>query len=263
MSLAAILAFAFVVGFGFLLVWDAWRLIHLPQPLDRITEAHATAYSRLAEYGFWTLRHLLAAITGAELRRQRLMKVLLCAALFGLVLTPIVLAAQAANLREVATHPVAFAIGTAVWSVVVESPSLPYRIERYAPDSRLVPPIAAAAIVIFFDVTICAITLANVAYDEAEAFATGAAFVAVGDLVSAAVGLTMAAIPEYPLKDPVPPQISEDDDGNRPRTPPEDPIEVEPAAEKPSPWQRDGKRPVGASEFLRRRLRARRERTRD
>lgn|GEM_PF-4621486 len=218
MSLSALLLFASVVFIGGLLAWNAWQLAHREDWIARVTNTHATAYSRLAEYAFWSLRHLIAAFTEPSGRRRRLSRAFLCMGMFALVLTPIVIAAQAANLEEVAAHPVAFAIGTAAWSVVVESPSLPYRVQIHAPDSRLVPPIAAAAIVATLDLTIGIIALAGTAADDAEAFATGAAFVAAGDLISGLVGLTTASMREYPFKDPAGP-ASEVKDADDPKPP--------------------------------------------
>ena len=198
----SLIPFACIVVFASVLVWDAIRLSKYKNWLDRVTKTHATVYSRLAEYGFWAIRHLIAALTDGQDRRLRLRKAAFSAGVFGLVILPILIAAQVASGSEVAEHAVAFAIGTAIWSIVVETPNLPYRVQDRVPATRLVPLAAGAAIVAFLDLAIGVLALAGAASGATHAFATGAAFVAAGDLVSGLVGLTIAAAASYPLGDP-------------------------------------------------------------
>lgn len=200
-----LLLFVGIPVIGLLLVRDAIRLSRHSNQIARVQETHATLYSRLAEYGFWFLRHIVIGFKQRQGRGARFRRALLSLGAFCLLFAPVLVAAQMANLSAVAHHTVAFAIGTAVWSFIVESPSLPYRIKVHTPTTTLVHPVAVASIIAALDLTIGAFAIAGAVGGASEAFAIGAAFVAVGDLISALIGLTVAAASTYPFKDPDPP----------------------------------------------------------
>jgi hypothetical protein len=200
-----LLLFVGIPVFGLILVRDAIRLSQHGNQIARVQETHATLYSRLAEYGFWFLRHTVIGVKQRQGRGARFRRALLSLGTFWLLFVPVLVAAQMANLSAVGHHTVAFAIGTAVWSFIVESPSLPYRIKIHTPTTTLVHPVAVASIIAALDLTIGAFAIAGAVGGATEAFAIGAAFVAAGDLISALIGLTVAAASTYPFKDPEPP----------------------------------------------------------
>lgn len=217
--MGVILFVGVVVVFGLLLVSSAIRLARKDDWFERVTESQATLYSRLAEYGFWTLRHLTEALREPRERSRRLRRAFLCVLAFVAVATPVFLAANVASLGSVAGHTVAFALGTAAWSMVVESPSLPRRVQAHAPPATvLIPPAAGALIVAILDLVVGGLALSGKVPDPAgEAFAIGAAFVAAGDLVSGVVGLLTAAADHYPFGDPPPPSSTPDAPRSRSR----------------------------------------------
>lgn len=205
MSATDLLLVASIVVLAVLLVWIARRLSAAEDWVNRVSSTHATLYSRLAEYAFWTATNLVGTIRNQGERRRRLVATLAAAILFTLVVAPALLAGDAINSTLIAGNTSAIAIGIVVWSAVVEVPGLPARLGLHFGGEEKIPVLAVVFVVSVLDALVCGIALSHLLSGPLMKSAlTGAGLIAVGDLISGLLGLAAAAALPRPLADPCP-----------------------------------------------------------
>lgn len=204
--------------FAMLLVWISRRLAAAEDWINRISRTHATLYSRLAEYAFWTASNLLTTIGKAGERRRRLIATAAAASLFAVIIAPALLAGSAIHSTLVQGDSTAIALGVLIWSAVVEIPGLPARLGLHFGENEVIPVLALVFVISVMDVLVCGLALSHLLDGKLLRSAlTGVGLVAVGDLISGLIGLAAAAALPRPLADPCPcwglPSLEGSDDG--------------------------------------------------
>lgn len=160
---------------------------------SRLRAAYATLVPRIAALLLNLPAHLRGSVAGDERQLHRVEAARTIASILILAVPP-VLAAHWTAQPELARHGVSVALGGTVWAIVTEIPGA----AQAAPAQRSHPPRlplwAVALIVLAMDVVVILLAISHSTQGRTiTALCSGAALVALADLVSALLGLHAAA----------------------------------------------------------------------